>query len=300
MPSHGRVRCVPRGERTRWNHLQRRQCVYADGYVSIGRLHGKRSGHMHRDRFMSCRGNVQHGDGRVLESERGERHRVQRRQCVHTDGYVPGRYLHREQSKDVHRHGPVPFRRHLQYLHWSLLESRPHRNLVQRRQCLYADRYVSSGHLHGNQSSHVHRHGPVPFRRHLQYLHWSLLESRPHRNLVQRRQCMHDDGHLSVGHVHRHCRYLHCVGRLSRRRDVHSGFRLLESSRYLRRRARSMLAFRRLRLHGPIRRLQHGHGRWLRGRHANRPQQLQCVRHRLPRELRRRSGRVQWRRMHVG
>ena len=61
-------------------------------------------------------------DGRVLEPLQGGWHRVQRRERVHADGYVPGGHLHGREQRRVSRARPVPRRRHLQPVDGRVLE----------------------------------------------------------------------------------------------------------------------------------------------------------------------------------
>jgi len=63
---------------------------------------------------MSCRRDVQPGDGRLLEPRPRERNGVRRWKRLHADGHVPGGRVLRHQPCHVRGFGPVPRRRDMQ------------------------------------------------------------------------------------------------------------------------------------------------------------------------------------------
>src|SRR5206468_97610 len=77
-------------------------------------------------------------------------------------------------------------------------------DIVQRRERLYSDRYMSGGIVRREQPGHLFRKRPVSRRRDVQPLNRELLEpTEVGRVDVQRRERVHTDGHMSGGIVRR-------------------------------------------------------------------------------------------------
>ena len=73
-------------ERCEWNGLQRRQRLHAKRLVSGRRVHGIESRDVHSIGSVPRRRDMQSGQRHVLEPERGEWNRLQRRQRLYADG----------------------------------------------------------------------------------------------------------------------------------------------------------------------------------------------------------------------
>lgn len=189
VPNDGRVRGVRRRERSRWNHVQRRQRVHSDRYVSIGHVHGRECGRMHGQRSVPYRRELRPHQRNLLESGDREWNRVQRWQCVYSDRYVSVGHVHGRQSGHVHGERPMPFSRDVQHFDGRLLESDEREwNSVQRQQRLYSERYVPIRQLHRSQPRRLRRKRPMSRRGNVQPGKRNMLESdRCKRYRVQRR-----------------------------------------------------------------------------------------------------------------
>ena len=136
--------------------LHGRERLHADRHLPIGRLRRREPGDLHRQRPMSPRRCLRHGNRRLLQPEQAERNGVQRRECLYPTRFMSVGCVLRLQPGELQRQ---------QRLHdgqlrsWNrrVLESEPAQwNLVQRRERLHAERFVSVRSLHGSQRGDMH------------------------------------------------------------------------------------------------------------------------------------------------
>jgi hypothetical protein len=78
------------------------ETLHADRYLPGGVCTGGNSGHVHRVRSMPRRGTCDPATGMCSNPTAANGIRVQRRERLHADRYLPGRRLHRRQSRDLH------------------------------------------------------------------------------------------------------------------------------------------------------------------------------------------------------
>ena len=181
------------------NLVQRRQRLHAERHLSERAVHRGQSGRVHGERSVPRRRDVHTCNGGLLESRESQRNVMQRRQRLHAERHVSERAVHRGESGRVHGERSMPRRRDVHTCNGTLLEPcESERSDVQRRQRLHADRHLSERAVHRGESGRVHGERPVPRRRDVHTRNGSLLESREsQRNVVQRRQRVHADRHLS-------------------------------------------------------------------------------------------------------
>ena len=131
----------------------------------------------------------------MLESGRGERSRVHRRQRLYPERHLPERGVPERHSRNVHRQRSMSRGRHVQHEHGRVLE--PER---QRRHGVYGEQQVQPGlrlrrrGLHRLEPRHVHGERPVPRRWDMRSHERHMLEScGGQRRRLQRRQRLHAD-----------------------------------------------------------------------------------------------------------
>ncbi len=78
-----------RSERGERDGVLGRQRVHAERHVPVGDLHRREPGDLRGERSVPHRRRVQHRDGSLQQPREGERERVQRRERVHDQRYVP-------------------------------------------------------------------------------------------------------------------------------------------------------------------------------------------------------------------
>ena len=83
--------------------LQRRQRLHADRHLPGRRVHRRQPGDLHRDRPVPRRRHLQPATGVCSNPERGQRHRVQRRQRLHARPTPARRRVHRREPGHLHR-----------------------------------------------------------------------------------------------------------------------------------------------------------------------------------------------------
>lgn len=161
-------------------------------------MHRSESGHVHGERSMPCGRDVRHVDRRMLEPREGQRHCVQRRQCVHADRHVPIRSVLRRQSGDMRRGRSVPCCGHVRYVDRRLFQPcEGGRNELHRRQRVHANGHLPGRRMQRREPRDVPAERPVPRRRRVQCVDRNVLESAEgERQRMQRWECVHADRHV--------------------------------------------------------------------------------------------------------
>ncbi len=124
----------------RRDELQRRERLHADGHVCLRNLHRLESGDLRGQRPVSCGGNLQHDDRRVHESGCRQRYRMQRRERLYSERYMPERHVHGVEPRHLQRSRRMPHGRHLRHDEREVFDSDGGRwNDVQRWECVHEE-----------------------------------------------------------------------------------------------------------------------------------------------------------------
>jgi len=197
-------------------------------------VHGVEPGHVHRERSMPRRGNMRSDERRLLQSRGCRRHKLQRRQCLHANRHLPRGNLHWVEPGSMRGERPMPCGRHVRSIEWDVFQSLCAQwHLVQRRQCVHANRHVPRRRMFGRESRRLYGERSMPRGRDLQPELRHLLESSgAQRHGVQRRQRLHANRHVPKWGVRGHeSRRLHRERSMPRRGDLrHEHRHLFESS----------------------------------------------------------------------
>jgi hypothetical protein len=107
VPRGGNVQhehgCVLESRGRQRDELQRRQRVHAERQLPERDVYRIESRHVHGQRSVPRRGDVQHEHGRVFEPDGGEWSDLQRWQCVYAKRQLPERHVHGIESVRLHR-----------------------------------------------------------------------------------------------------------------------------------------------------------------------------------------------------
>ena len=156
-------------EQDQRHELQRQRLMHADRHMPGRHVHGRRPRRLRRPGSVPRRRHLQPGERHLLQPDKGQRRRVQRRRRLHAERHVPGRRLRGREPDHLHRLGSVPRRGHLQPGGRHLLQPQQGQRIgLQRRRRVHAERHVPGRRLHRREPGHVHRPGSVPRRGHLQ------------------------------------------------------------------------------------------------------------------------------------
>lgn len=167
-------------------------------------------------------GYVQSGRRNLQQSERAQRHGVQRQQCVYTNGSLPGGNVYRD-CGGLFAARYLPRRRYVRSGDGPLQQSGcSGRHDMQRRQWLHPDGYLPGGNVHRREPGHLHAARFMSLCGYVQSGDGSMHQSgSAERHHVQRQQRLHADRPVPSGNVHgvEHGR-LRGVGSMPHRGDV--------------------------------------------------------------------------------